>query len=321
MTGLTVDASLGYGHERDHHNVADSAALAAARSLSQTWNASSGAGRQGPAVTAANAVAALNGFASSTLNVQPIDFNGASTTWLAAQGVQVTVTQSYRRFVGQAVGLGNNTVADSAQAIYGYPLGVSNVVPIQIASDAPQVGVTGAVDCMSPASGGSCSTNFTPFEPAPPCPTSSSDPNFDPCFLRAVQRGMSSSNPVKLNASYPSRNWSGTLSMPDGSTKAVWQLLQDRINTDPTATSSKHSSDSPRVFFATVGPSSSGNPTIAIANFQCLFLNSVTADTITVTYLDSCVTTVAPGTGLSATPPTGAVGNNARSSLVIRLIA
>lgn len=334
VVGLAVDAGLGFAHEREHHNAADAAALAGAWSLSQTWNLS-GSQRQASATQAATAVAAQNNFPASSLAIQPVDFSGAPSTWQAAQGVQVTVRRSYGTALVGVLGLGRTTVADRATAVYGYPTAVSNIVPIQIANDAGNVGKPGATDCMQiPGGGGApgCDTNFTPFEPVPPCPANPQDPRYDPCFVATLQGGLPSTSPITLISGnrpcqtmadlgpgcYPSRGWD-----TDVGGRLTYQWLADRIARAPAETAARHAPDSPRVFFATVGAATSGNPVIPVSSFQCLFLDAVTPASMTVTYLDACATTPSPGPGgISKDPPTGIGGSvNPRNLVVTRLIA
>jgi hypothetical protein len=325
FVGLATDSAIAYGHQRGDHNVADAGALAGARDLSLTWNAISGTTRKNSTVTAIQSVVTQNGFPtnSASLDVQPTLFDGTlladnPANWLLAQGVQVKVSGTFDTAFFRALGVNQATAAATAKAIYGYPTGVFNVVPIQIASDAPQVGVTGVTDCMSPANEpGTCSTNFTPFQPTPMCPTATLDPNYDPCFAQVVASGLTAA--ITLKQKYPSRLWNGSLKIVPP--RAAWQLLDDRYKAAPTETWDKHATNSPRVFFATVGTSDSGNGTIEVDVFQCVFLGNAepTSGNFTVTYLDSCVTTAPPGTGLSKDPP-GTGSGNLRSAVVIKLI-
>jgi hypothetical protein len=337
FVGLTVDGPMGYGYQRQHHNVADAAAMAGARSLSKTYAEATDPGRRGPAIAAMTAVAAHNGVALDANAVYPTDFMGNRVSDFAlAQGVEVTITNAYPTVFMRALGQPTVTVTTVATAIYGYPTGVSNVLPIQIASDAPHLGKVGETDCMAPPSGGGvggCSTNFTPFQPPkPPCTQVRIDADYDPCFARAVKSGLPAGTQIKLGASYLSRlsptGWGDNLST---GLKPYDYLLQ-RYNQAPAETWDNHAPDSPRVFFATTGSSQSGDPVVNVSNFQCVFLgknsnksyasgwpDAPQGGSFTVTYLDACSTAIVPGDTLQKGPSGTGPGNN-RSSVVIHLI-
>jgi len=337
FAGLAVDGAIAYGYQRQHHNVADAAAIAGARSLSQTYAQSTDAGRRGPAIAAMTAVAQQNKITLDVNAVFPTDFFGNRITdYGLAQGVEVTVSQAYPTVLMRALGQTTVKVTVTAKAVYGYPTGVANVLPIQIAADASHLGQVGETDCMAPPTGGGlgvCSTNFTPFQPPnPPCTQTKTAPDYDPCFARVITAGLPAGNSIKLGQSYPSRlsptGWGDTMSTG----RKPYDYLLDRYNQAPLETWDNHATDSPRVFFVMIGNSSSGGPTIDVSNFQCVFLgkNSIRSYTtswpdapqggsFTVTYLDACITVAVPGDVLQKDPPGTGAGNN-RSSVVIHLI-
>jgi hypothetical protein len=328
FAGLAVDSSMSYGHQRDQHNGADAAALAAVTSLSKTWALTNALTRHDAALKAAQDVAVVNGFVAGDIaQFDPTDFNGnVIVSWILAQGVHVRISRGYQTTLLRTIGTKQLTVVADATAIYGYPFGVNNVVPIQIASDAI-LGPPGTQFCVSP---GGCPTNMTVFQPPnPPCTQVPSDPNFDPCFLNVVQNGLATTQSIKIGPAtmtatcllsdpgcYLSRSWSANTSVPPY--LAPWQALHNRMDLAPSETYATRASGSPRVFFATIGPPDTGGAHIPVSGFQCVWLKDATATSLQLVVADNCITTVSAGEAISKDPPGN--GNDNRSAVVIRLI-
>jgi Flp pilus assembly protein TadG len=298
--GLTVDIAISYGHERDDHNLADAASLAAASYLSKNVSQSPSQ-RQAGAASAASAVLARNSSAAAaSTTLVPVDINGNPTTggsWgSAAFGVAATVQTTHNTFFMRVVGHNTVRVNQNATAIFGYPSSIYGVVPIDINLDASTAG-TGATICMAVAggSGGAgCSVNAGTFQP-PECAGSS---NPDACFAAAMANGLTA--PVTLNKTLNA----GSVNSISPATAAA---IQARIAARPNETPSNFTVGSPRVVGVIVLSGSIGDPTVTPIAFQIVFLQSVQAapaSTLTVT-LVRAATSAAPGQPLLGAPPSG----------------
>jgi Flp pilus assembly protein TadG len=300
VVGLAVDGALSYGHERDAHNLADAASLAAASYLSKNVSQSPSQ-RQAGATSAATTVLARNSSANAAnLTLVPVDISGNPTpagSWGSdAFGVTATVRTSHGTFFMRVVGQATTTTSQNATAIYGYPSSIYGVVPIDINLDASQSPV-GTTMCMAVAGGSGapgCSVNAGTFQP-PEC-AGSLDP--DGCFATAVANGLTA--PVSLNRPLNA----GSVTAISAAAAAA---IQARIAARPNETASNFTVGSPRVVAVIVLNGGIGGATVTPIAFQMVFLQSVQAapqSTLTVT-LVRAATVAAPGQPLQATAPSG----------------
>jgi len=337
--GLAVDAGAAYGHERDDHNLADAAALAATTYLSKNTT-QIGAQRQTGATNAATTVLARNGAAgvAANLTLVPVDINGNPTSgnsWAngTAWGVKATIASTHNTFLIRAVGLGSTGATETATAVYGYPSTIGGVVPFAINLDASQHPI-GYTLCLSVASGGgsgcpspgslkdvssvdTSNNSGTVFPEECELSESSSegesDPpdnpmtgtTFDTCFQGSVANGLR--DPVTLGATQTA----GSIS---SFTSGQQQAINNRINSANDAWD-KFNGNSPRVVTVIVLNGDIGNPTVSPYAFQQVYLQAVSSNTFTVTLIQYPVPTV-PGQPLSTTPP----GGLSTGSLAVKLI-
>ena len=120
MTGLVLDGGSTFVQRRDQQNVADAAALAAAYSYAMTGSTSS-------ATTAAQAIAADNGFADGALNTTIAVTNGAGNPgWTFT----VNVTRPHTNSFSGLLGMSSWNVSATATTIAGRPNAAIGVMPI-----------------------------------------------------------------------------------------------------------------------------------------------------------------------------------------------
>jgi len=349
VVGLAVDAAGAYGHERDDHNLADAAALAAATYLSKNTSQSASP-RQTGATNAAKTVLAQNGAAGAAANLTlvPVDITGNPTpggSWAngTAWGVKATITSTHGTFLIRAVGLGSTGATETATAVYGYPSTVGGVAPFALNIDAAQHPV-GTTICMAVAAGGSNSDcpslsspppgalkhvtsisignnsgTVTPEECESPQDTSSTDSE-DPSTDGVYTNSWPSANALDscfVNAAANGMVVPVTLgnSMTAGSISSfsanVQNAFNSRVNQRPNeAWDDAKLVGSPRVLTVIVLNGDIGNSTVTPYAFQQVFLQWAATNTLTMTLIDVPVAAV-PGQGLSTTCPSGLVCSTA----------
>lgn len=122
MTGLVLDGGDTFVQRRDQQNVADAAAMAGAYAyLNSGGNASQ-------AISAAQQVAAANGYPTGTNNVT-VDVKVTSGGGGVAM-VQVDVTKPHRNYFAGVVGMSSWNVTTTATAQTGAPNGAQGAMPL-----------------------------------------------------------------------------------------------------------------------------------------------------------------------------------------------
>jgi hypothetical protein len=266
-SGLALDGAAAYGHEREHHNAADAAALSATRYLAANrFDVNRGVG----ATAKAQDVARFNGLQIAEGDVTPVTNDGKEAiSWAAAQGVKVRARADHRTFLLRAFGIGTVSVTTTATAAYVYPTSVTafpmtlNLVEPHLGGQPPYRacfmiagGISGPPpDRVNPLG---CERNFGTLKPKCDPPITE-----DACLANAFANGV----PVDRDAWYDAGDvWSLTT--------ATRNAIQARIDASPWSyPDDPHCyAGNPRCVIALVTTGAFGNPQVQVHGFQPVFL-------------------------------------------------